>query len=430
MSLRRRGVVVMGAAVTAASLLLAGCGGGSESDPEAASGGKVTIDWWHIGTTEPNKTIYDGWVKAYQAQHPNVTIQVTSLENDAFKSKMATVTTAASAPDIFSTWGGGVLKQQLDAGIIKDLSVDADAIGTFTPAALAAYQIDGKTYGIPVDVGMVGFWYNKKLFAEAGVTEPPATWSAFLDTVKKLKAAGTTPIALAGKEKWPGHYYWTYLAMRTAGLDALKQAATTHDFTGPGFVDAGRKLKELADLEPFQKGFANAAYSTPDGQAALVGGGKAGMELMGQWAPAVEKDAGGGIGEDLGFFPFPAVEGGQGAATEALGGGNGFAVGADAPAEAVDFLKFISQMENQKKFVESGAGLPSQTGAEEAIKDANLKTVATTLAGATGFQLYLDQAYPPAVGQEINDSVAGLIAGSKTPEEVAAAITETAKAEG
>ncbi|MBG0830735.1 extracellular solute-binding protein [Planomonospora sp. ID67723] len=428
MSLRRRGLV-MGAAITAASLLLGGCGGGSENGSEASPGGKVTIEWWHIGTAEPNKTIYDGWAKAYQAQHPNVTIKVTPMENDAFKSKMATVTTAASAPDIFSTWGGGVLKQQLDAGIVKDFG-DVNAIGKFTSAALAAYQIDGKTYGIPVDVGMVGFWYNKKLFAEAGVTEPPATWPAFLDAVKKLKAAGITPIALAGKEKWPGHYYWTYLAMRMAGLDALKQAATTHDFTGAGFVAAGRKLKELVDLEPFQKGFLNAAYSTPDGQAATVGSGKAAMELMGQWAPSVQKDAGGGIGEDLGFFPFPAVEGGQGAATEALGGGNGFAIGADAPAEAVDFLKFISQMDNHKKFVESGAGLPALAGGEEAIKDANLKTVATTLAGATGFQLYLDQAYPPAVGQEINDSVAGLIAGSKTPEEVAAAITETAKAEG
>ncbi|GIH99540.1 extracellular solute-binding protein [Planobispora takensis] len=426
MSLRRRGVVVVAASV----LLLGGCGSGSDgADTAPSAGGKVTIDWWHIGTTEPNKTIYDGWVKAYQAKNPNVTIKVTALENDAFKSKMATVTTAASAPDIFSTWGGGVLKQQLDAEIVKDLG-DPKAIADFTPAALAAYQIDGKTYGVPIDVGMVGFWYNKKLFEKAGVSEPPTTWSGFLDTVKKLKAAGVTPIALAGKEKWPGHYYWTYLAMRIGGLDVLKQAATTHDFTGPDFVAAGQRLKELSDLDPFQKGFLNAAYSSPDGQAAAVGSGKAAMELMGQWAPAVQKDAGGGIGDDLAFFSFPAVEGGKGAATEALGGGNGFAVGADAPAEAVDFLKFITQMDNQKQFVESGAGLPAVNGAEEAIKDANLKTVAGTLAGATGFQLYLDQAYPPAVGQEINDSVAGLIAGSKTPEQVAESITETAKAEG
>ncbi|GAA3133157.1 extracellular solute-binding protein [Nonomuraea salmonea] len=104
---------------------------------------------------------------------------------------------------------------------------------------------------------------QKKHFEQAGITEPPATWSAFLDAVKKLKAAGITPIALAGKEKWPGHYYWAYLALRIAGIEGLKQAETDHDFTKPDFIAAGQQAKALADLQPFQKGFLGAAYSTP-----------------------------------------------------------------------------------------------------------------------------------------------------------------------
>ncbi len=55
--------------------------------------------------------------------------------------------------------------------------------------------------------------------------------------------------------------------------------------------------------------------------------------------------------------------------------------------------------------------------------------VVDVLAKATGFQLYLDQAYPPAVGAQVNDSVAELIAGTKSPEEVVKAITETAQSE-
>ena len=57
------------------------------------------------------------------------------------------------------------------------------------------------------------------------------------------------------------------------------------------------------------------------------------MELMGQWAPAVEKDNSAdkkGIGDKLGFFPFPMVEGGAGAITDAVGGGNGFGSGGDS----------------------------------------------------------------------------------------------------
>src|SRR5690606_9149523 len=140
-----------------------------------------------------------------------------------------------------------------------------------------------------------------------------------------------------------------------------------------------------------------------------------------------QSSAGKGLGDDLGFFPFPAVEGGKGSVTEAFGGGGGFAIGANAPKEALEFLKFLSESAEHRKAVESGGVLPVLKGEEDAVKDPNLAVVAKNLATATDFQLYLDQAYPPAVGQQVNDSVAELIAGTKTPEEVAQAITETAK---
>ncbi|GAA2904587.1 extracellular solute-binding protein [Nonomuraea rubra] len=420
--------------LVATAVLLAGCGGGGgETAPQQSSGGapaKVTLEWWHLSTAEPLKSLWAQRAKEFEAKNPNVTIKATVLENEAYKAKLTTITQSGNAPDVFASWGGGVLKQQIDAGLVKDISTDvADVLPTFTPAALSAYQLDGKTYGLPTDIGLVGFWYNKKLFEKAGITEPPATWSAFLEDVKKLKAAGVTPIALAGKEKWPGHYYWAYLALRIAGLDALKQAAVDHDFTKPDFVAAGQQVKALADLQPFQKGFLGAAYSTPDGQSATVSNGKAAMELMGQWAPSVQNDSGKGLGDDLGFFPFPAVEGGKGSIGDAFGGGGGLTVGADAPKEAVDFVKFMTEMGNHTKAVESGGVLPVLKGEESAVKDPNLKQVATLLAGATGYQLYLDQAYPPAVGQQVNDSVAELIAGTKTPEEVGADISEVAKSE-
>ncbi|WP_327109315.1 extracellular solute-binding protein [Nonomuraea glycinis] len=421
-------------ALIAATLLVAGCGGGQSAAPETdTSGGapqKVTLEWWHLSTADPLKTVYETRAKEFQAKYPHVTIKMTVLENEAYKSKVTTLTQSGKAPDLFATWGGGVLQQQIDAGLVKDVSADvAPVLDTFTKASLTAYQFDGKTYALPVDIGMVGFWYNKKLFEQAGITEPPTTWSAYLDAVNKLKTAGITPIALAGKEKWPGHYYWAYLAMRIAGLPALQQAGVDHDFTKPEFVQAGQQLKALVDLQPFQKGFLGASYSTPDGQAATVSNSKAAMELMGQWAPNVQNDNGKGLGDDLGFFPFPAVEGGKGTITEAFGGGGGMAVGADAPAEAIELLKFLTETGNHTKAVEKNAVLPVLKGEESAVKDPNLKVVADSLANATGFQLYLDQAYPPAVGAEVNDSVAELFAGAKTPDQVAADITEVAKSE-
>lgn len=419
------------AGASASAMLLAACGSNTPSAPK--TDGPQTINWWTIQTGDPLKPIWQQIADDYTKLHSNVKIVITPLENEAFKSKLTTVTQSGNPPDLFQSWGGGVLKQQIDASLVKDLTADTSSwIGNLTAAAVQPYSFDGKVYGIPWDVGMVGFWYNKDHFATAGITDIPATWADFLAAVGKLKAKGITPIGLAGADKWPGHFYWAYLAIRTAGLDALKQAAVDNDFSHPDFVTAGQHLKELVDMQPFQKGFLAAKYDTPDGQAAAVGNGTAALELMGQWAPSTEESASAskkGLGDKLGFFTFPAVDGGKGKATDAFGGGNGFAIGKNAPPATVDFLKFILSVDNQRKGAAVGGLLPTAKGAEDALKDPNVKTVAATLAAATGFQLYLDQAYAPAVGAQVNDSVAELIAGKATPQQVADAITKTAKSQ-
>ncbi|MFI6558632.1 extracellular solute-binding protein [Streptomyces sp. NPDC050534] len=424
-ALSRRGFLAASAAAGLGMTALSGCGGDSDG---GSSSGTTTVEWWNISTTEPTKTVWAGLAKKFEAQNPKVKLKITQLENDAYKSKMTALTASGKLPDIFHTWGGGVLQQQVEAGLVEDLT---DRTKPWADGMLSVakqpYLIDKKTYGIPFDIGMIGFWYNKALFEQAGISEPPTTWSGFLDAVRKLKAKNIAPIALAGKEKWPGMYYWAYLAMRTAGIQALQKANDDKDFTAPGLVQAGAHLDELVKLQPFQKGFLGAAYSTPNGQAATMGNGKAAMELMGQWAPVVEADSGKGLGSDLGFFPFPAVEGGKGAITEVFGGGGGHALRKGAPQAAVDFLKFFASETTDLELVKKTNTLPVVPGAEKGLSDPNTKAVQAQLKGATGFQLYLDQAYDPAVGQEVNDSVAALIAGSKSPEQVTQSITKTAK---
>ncbi|WP_330456587.1 extracellular solute-binding protein [Streptomyces sp. NBC_00820] len=425
-ALSRRGFLTASVAAGLGVSALSGCGG---SDGGSSSG-TTTVEWWNISTTEPTKTVWAGLARKFEARNPRVKVKVVQLENDAYKSKMTALTASGKLPDIFHTWGGGVLRQQAEAGLVEDLTGRTAAFAKgLLPVAKQPYLLDGELYGIPFDIGMVGFWFNKSLFRKAGIGSPPTTWSGFLDAVRKLKSAGITPLALAGKESWTGMYYWAYLAMRTAGVDALRKAGEDKDFTGDGFVRAGEHLKDLVGLRPFQRGFLGAAYSTPTGQAATVGNGRAAMELMGQWAPVVEADAGKGLGDDLGFFPFPAVEGGKGVITEVFGGGGGHALRKGAPQAAVDFLRFFASEATDRELVRTTGVLPVVPAAESALGDDNLKAVQARLRGATGFQLYLDQAYAPALGQQVNDSVAGLIAGSTSPRQVADAITRTAKEE-
>jgi raffinose/stachyose/melibiose transport system substrate-binding protein len=419
-SFRSRAALAATALVAAALVAPVGA---SAQDP-------VEIDWWHIQTNDPGLSLNQAVADEYMAAHPGVKINITVLENEAFKSKLALEMQGGNAPDIFQSWGGGVLKEQAAAGMARSIADDwAKCPDVLNPGALSIYQVDGVQYGIPYNFGLVGFWYNKDLFAKAGITEPPATWEDFLADIGKLKDAGITPIALAGGDKWPAMFYWAYLALRAGGQAALDQAISTGDWTGQAFIDAGTQLKRLIDLQPFQEGFLAAAYNRD--QASTMGNGKAAMELMGQWAPGTEQaesESKTGIGDALGWFPFPALDGGAGKATDVFGGADGYAVGKDAPAEAVGFLCYLVSTPVAERFAATNTGiLPATEAATGAVTDPTLATLLQKRAEATFAQLYLDQATTPALGQAINDAIQLLFAGQATPQDVAQAITDAAQ---
>ncbi|HJX67964.1 MAG TPA: extracellular solute-binding protein [Candidatus Limnocylindrales bacterium] len=392
----------------------------------------VTIEWWHITTGEPGKSIFQGIADAYVAAHPNVKINITVLENEAFKTKLQTTMQSGTSPDLFQSWGGGIMQAQADAGMLQDITAAvAPWASTINKGAMSIYALAGKQYGVPWDMGMVGFWYNKALFTKAGITAPPATWDDFLADVSKLKAAGIVPLAIAGKDMWPSMHLWTYLVLRIGGGDAMATMVKSGNWNTDACKAAGAEVVKLNALDPYQAGFKGATY---DNEAAAVGNAKAAMELMGQWAPGVEANdstSKKGIGADLGWFPFPTVAGGKGAATDGVGGGNGIAVGKNAPPEAIDFLKFFSSVYNATKLNASvpATALSPVIGTESAVTDANLQLVLAGRGKATFMQLYLDQATSPAMGTAINEATIALFEGASTPDKVCAAITTAAAAQ-
>jgi raffinose/stachyose/melibiose transport system substrate-binding protein len=399
----------------------------------------VTVEWWHITTVDPGKTLWQTMANEYMAAHPNVKINITILENEAFKTKLTTVMQGGTPPDIFQSWGGGVMNDQVTAGMLQDITSYLDADGgawrnTFAPGALAVYALNGKNYGVPWDMGEVAWWYNKDLFAKAKIANPPTTWTDLLADVKTLKAAGITPISLGEKDSWTGMHIWSYLATRICGQAKFLAAAnrTGGSFADPCFVEAGKDLKALIDLQPFQAGFLGASHDVMQG---TFGNGKAAMELSGQWAPGSEAGQAAdkkGVA-NLGLFNFPAVAGGAGDVTDVMGGGNGFAIGKNAPPEAVDFVKYLTSAANQARVAASGGGIPVVKGGEVGLTEpgstANpaMVEVQKSFAAAKYFQLYYDQYMPSAMGGVINDAVAKLYAGTATPEQVAAAIEAGAK---
>ncbi len=386
----------------------------------------------HVSDNAAQKGIWDQIANDYNAEHKGVKVEFKYLENEAFKAKLPTMLQAdESRPDLFYSWGGGVMQAQDKAGFLKDVTKDvASWESELSPTAVDAFKVDGRVVGVPFEVGEVAFYYNKKLFEKAGVkAEDVKTWDDLLGAVKKLKAAGITPIVVGAGEKWPMHFYYSYLVMRIGGEHALADAKAGKDggFKNPTFVEAGKRLQELAALQPFQPGYLSTKHAESSG---MFGDGKAAMDLMGQWLLSMQgpnSTSGKGLAEeDIGILSFPVVSGGKGKTTDTLGGVNGWLVSKSAPPEAIDFLKFFSQEKYAKETAEKAAYIPVVNGSESAFTDPLFKRLADDLSKTTYHQNFFDQDLGPSVGRVVNDVSVAVAAGQMTPEAAAAAIQEAA----
>ncbi len=134
-----------------------------------------------------------------------------------------------------------------------------------------------------------------------------------------------------------------------------------------------------------------------------------------------------GLGDKLGWFPFPTLTDGKGQKGALMGGGDGFSCSAKAPPACVDFLKFIDSPDVQKRWAVTTVGLPVTQGATAAVTDPNLQTVLDFRGKASFVQLYLDIYLATSVGQALDDATANQFAGAATPDQVVKSIADAAK---
>lgn len=393
----------------------------------------TVVKWMHVELDPKAVAVWEEIAKDYEAKHPGVDVQLQFLENEAFKAKLPTLLQSSDVPDFFYSWGGGVLDEQSKTGALKDLTEVFDADGgklrkAYNSAALDGLSFDGKVWAVPYKFSLVSFFYNKELFAKAGVkADDIQTWDDLGNAVKKIKEAGIVPIAGGGGEKWPIHFYWSYLVMRNGGQPVFEAASKGEGegFLDPAIIKAGEQLAEFGTLEPFQPGYLGATWPQSLG---VFGDGKAAMILGFDNTEANQrKNAGDGKGlvpENIGRFAFPVVEGGAGKATDTLGGLNGWAVTKNASKEAIDFATFLTNKENEEKMAAAGMILPVAAGADGAVKNPLLADSARQLAGSTWHQNFFDQTLGAAVGRVVNDVSVEIVSGQMTSEEGAQQIQD------
>lgn len=391
-----------------------------------------TVKILHLQKNPKILAIWQQAADEYEKAHPGVTVKFDYLENEAFKAKLPTLLQSKDRPSLFHSWGGGVMIEQIQAGVVQDITAaiaDGGFKDTFYPAGIQNFTYQGKTYGLPNDIGPVVFWYNKDLCAKASVDPTTIkTWDDFIDAVKKFQAAGITPIAAGGKDEWPLHFYPAFLLMRILGKEGLQAVVEGKNggFNSPDAVKAFQLYQELAALKPFQPGFLANTYGEAAG---TFHDAKTAFHLMGTWDVIEGRaDAADGKGlpnEKLGWFFFPEVQGGKGHANDIFASVDGWLVAKDAPKETVDFMRVWLGKDIQSKLAEEGLFIPMVKGTAEVIKDPLQKSIAQEVGNSQWIQIAMDQLLGPDTGRVFNDACANIAAGTMTAEKAAKSIQDS-----
>jgi raffinose/stachyose/melibiose transport system substrate-binding protein len=391
----------------------------------------VTISVLHANPTATVRDIWQAAAQKFESDHHGFKVRFDYLENEAFKAKLPTLLQSRDRPSIFFSWGGGVMDAQIESGICQDIT---DAVAgpfrdSFFPVAVQNFEFHGRSYGLPNNVEPIVFWYNKDLCKKAGIDPTTVkTWDDFLKAVKTVKAAGLTPIAAGGADKWPLHFYPVCLLMRILGKDGMAACVrgTNGGFTSPDAVKAWSLYKDLCDFHPFQNGYQAAKY---DDSAGYFHDGKAVFHLMGTWdltegrAQSVTKK--GLSNEQLGWLAFPEVAGGKGSTQDWFANLVGWLVTKDQPKETIDFMKIWLGRDTQTKLAEAGVFIPVVKGTVSALQDPFLREIAEHIQQAGWIEIPMDQLLGPDTGRVFNDQAAAVAAGATTPQDAAKAIEDS-----
>jgi raffinose/stachyose/melibiose transport system substrate-binding protein len=347
-------------AVLLVSLLLAimskGCLSSASQTPQAelpAPTVPVKITFWNQETNDRRQEVVKESIQSFNQTHPHIQIVPYFYEGETYKAKLRVAAISGKMPDLFYYWTGESFKYMVDSQIVADLTdlmQEKPAYKKqFYPETLQNSSYYERLYGLPHTTSHVMFWYNKRLFAQFGIT-PPETWDELILAAENLLSKGISPFSVSGKERWPLLNWYAYLSNRLGGTTSYEHTIKgTGDFTDPSFIEAALLFRELVKKKMFEPGFLGVDRQTAEN---MLLNGEAAMYLQGDWA-AEEMLS----NPDIGYFRFPTVLG-KGDRTVYYGGSSGWAISKNSNQQAAfEVLSYMVSTEERKKFVEASGQL-------------------------------------------------------------------------
>lgn len=385
----KRSLVLLLATAMMLTLALTGCGksagnaspspsGGASGEPAASSAApaeKTKVSVWYLwGGAEGE--VLEKLIARFNASQDQYLVEGLSVPDEQ---KIKVAIAGGNGPDITDSFAQNVA-QYAEEGIALELDslIERDKydLADFIPASLEQGKYNGKYYALPLNTTVYGLFYNKKLLADAGYTEPPKTSKELLDMAVKLtKTNADGTIDVLGYPVYP-NFDFRQLAYGFGGefisadgknvlLDSepnLIALQNVYDYTKQFGVDNIKKIqasgKWLDPNDPFMQG-------------------KQAFRIDGPWLSTFMKNN--NISLDYGLAPIPYAEGHEDLAGSGENGSSIFYIAKNAKnvEGAWAFMKFMYSSEELAQFMSGMGNIPARTTAMDSPLIADIADAAT-----------------------------------------------------
>ncbi|MEV7887310.1 extracellular solute-binding protein [Streptomyces sp. NPDC088357] len=396
--------------------VLGGCGAGADSDEVTL---KLVAADYGDSKANSSRKYWDGLVEQYEKKHPNVTVDVSVHSWNDVDRKVKEMVAAGDAPDMaqigaYADYAADDLLYSADE--LLSISTQADFVSQFASAG----EVDGTQYGLPFAASTRLLFYNKSLFAEAGLSAPK-TWDELAADAAALKADGVKyPYALPlGSEEaqaetmqWllSGGGGYTENLGTSYGIDSAENVATLtwlkDDLVGKGLT---------GPVAPGRLNRADAFAAFANGQVGMLNGHPTLMQM------AAKK------GVKFGMVPMPGVDGQTKVSMGVADWMTAFKQNGHAE-QVGDFLDFVYEEKNVLAFSREYDLLPVTASASDvmstAAQDKDLRPFLE--------ELPLSELYPvgrtswAAVSAAVKKRIGGAVASGGSPTSVLAGLQSTA----
>jgi len=300
-----------------------------------AQAGTLSINVAYKGASQ--RAVWQQVIDEFKKAHPGTDVNVSFIDEEAYKVQLPGWLTTV-APDIVNWHDGERMAYYAKRGLLEDLSGDWSKNGwdDMYASTKEASSYNGKQYAAPTVYYSWGMFYRKDLFSKAGIAAEPTSWDAFLDDCKKLKAAGITPIAVAGRDAWTLAGWFDYLDLRLNG-NAFHQKLMAGEvpYTDPRVKKVYATWKQLIDDGYF---IDNSLSYNLDAAQPFLFQGKAAMMLMGTFISAGFPE---NVKAQMGYFRFPIIDSNVPTAEDGPVESLHIPSVAKNKADAHEFLKFV-----------------------------------------------------------------------------------------